>query len=57
MAENERLGSEKHHLRAALDAHFASGASTHLYGPLGLTAGTCEGPRRRRATPTEGRAT
>lgn len=55
--ENDRLRSENHHLSSAVDAHVARAASTHLYGPLELTAGTCVGPRRRRATPREGSGT
>ena len=46
-AENARLRGENHDLRATLDAHVSRAASTHLYGPLELTAGTCVGPRRR----------
>ena len=52
-AENERLRGENRHLRTAVDAHVARAASTHLFGPLELTAGTCVGPRRPR-TPRDG---
>jgi hypothetical protein len=47
-AENARLRSENRDLRVALDAHAARIASSPMYGPLEMTAGTCVGPRRRR---------
>jgi hypothetical protein len=49
--ENARLRSQIRDLRAALDAHLARSRSTHLYGPVEMTAGTCVGPRRRRHKP------
>jgi hypothetical protein len=52
--ENVRLRDQNRHLRAALDAHVARAGSSSLFGPLEMSAGTCVGPRRRRATPTEG---
>lgn len=48
-ASNQRLSTENHALRAALDAHVRRARSAALFGPLELTAGTCVGPRRRRA--------
>ena len=50
-AENARLRSEIAELRAALDSHIARSSSTHLYGPVEMTAGTCVGPRRGRHKP------
>lgn len=49
--ENARLRGQIHELRAVLDAHVARAASTRLYGPVEMTAGTCVGPRRRRNQP------
>jgi hypothetical protein len=50
--ENVRLRDENRHLRAALDAHVARAGSSSLFGPIEMSAGTCVGPRRRRAPPT-----
>lgn len=54
--ENARLQSANRELRVALDAHIARAASTPLYGPLEMTAGTCIGPRRRRGPSRERRS-
>lgn len=48
--ENAELRSENQRLRAALDSHVTRAASTSLFGPLELTAGTSVGPRRQRGT-------
>ena len=49
--ECERLRAENRHLRATLDGHVARAASTRLFGPLEMTAGTAVGPRRRDRKP------
>jgi predicted nuclease with TOPRIM domain len=53
-AENARLRAENRELRGALDAHVTRAASTALFGPVELSAGTCVGPRRPRTVGDEG---
>lgn len=52
-AENTRLRAENRELRCSLDAYVRRAASSALFGPLEMSAGTSVGPRRRRTAGDE----
>lgn len=54
--ENRRLHGVIHDLSIALDIYIARAASTPVYGPVELTAGTCIGPGRRHGSSRERRS-
>jgi FtsZ-binding cell division protein ZapB len=47
---NADLRRQNRQLHTELDAHVARAQQTGLFGPLELSAGTCVGPRRQRAS-------